>query len=166
MILVTVGNHTQAFGRLIRAMDELAGQLDEKVIIQTGHWPYVAQHAESFQFTTGQHIKELTQEARAQVSHAGSGSILTALRLGTPLVVAPRLKRFEEHIDDHQLQITEALAAQGKLIAVYDINSQTLREAIEKAANLKQVSDRNGSERGRLIQAVRRELVYRGWRRA
>jgi beta-1,4-N-acetylglucosaminyltransferase len=39
MILVTVGNHVKPFDRLIKGMDELAGQIDEEVIMQTGHAP-------------------------------------------------------------------------------------------------------------------------------
>ena len=55
------------------------------------------------------------------VTHAGVGSILTCLRLGrTPLVV-PRQSRFGEHVDDHQVELTRALADDGKVIPVWDV---------------------------------------------
>jgi UDP-N-acetylglucosamine transferase subunit ALG13 len=55
------------------------------------------------------------------VTHAGVGSILLARREGhTPLVV-PRLKRLGEHVDDHQVELTEALAADEKVIALWDM---------------------------------------------
>ena len=55
------------------------------------------------------------------MTHAGVGSILTCLRLGrTPLVV-PRQSRFGEHVDDHQVELTRALADAGKVIPVWDV---------------------------------------------
>ena len=55
------------------------------------------------------------------MTHAGVGSILTCLRLGrTPLVV-PRQSRFGEHVDDHQVELTRALANDRKVIPVWDL---------------------------------------------
>jgi UDP-N-acetylglucosamine transferase subunit ALG13 len=136
MILVTIGNHVQPFDRLLAGMDELAARLSEEVVMQVGQTTYLPRYCRYFQFASGQHMKELTQGARVQVSHAGSGSILTALRAGVPLVVAPRLKRYNEHLDDHQLQIAGALEAQGVLVVVHDITPDNLEQAIQKACGL------------------------------
>ncbi|KAF7188525.1 UDP-N-acetylglucosamine transferase subunit alg13 [Pseudocercospora fuligena] len=59
------------------------------------------------------------------ISHAGSGTILDALRISVPLIVVPN----EELLDNHQVELAEALAEQeyvvhGKLdklvLALYD----------------------------------------------
>jgi len=55
------------------------------------------------------------------ITHAGVGSILAARRAGHVPVVVPRLKRFDEHVDDHQAELTRALAASGKVIPVWDV---------------------------------------------
>jgi UDP-N-acetylglucosamine transferase subunit ALG13 len=155
MILVTVGNHIEPFDRLVKGMDELAEQIDEEVVIQTGHCSYEPRYARHFQFTSGKEMQELTQAARVQVSHAGSGSILTALRMGKPLVVVPRRLKYHEHIDDHQLQLAHAVEKQGKLVAVHEVSPDTLLAAIEKAAQQEQVGQADAPEMERLIGALR-----------
>jgi beta-1,4-N-acetylglucosaminyltransferase len=42
----------------------------------------------------------------------GSGTILDALRIAVPLVVVPN----EELLDNHQIELAEALAAQGYVV--------------------------------------------------
>ncbi len=47
------------------------------------------------------------------VTHAGVGSIIVALSNGKRPVVVPRLKRFGEAVDDHQLQFGRRFADAG-----------------------------------------------------
>ncbi|KAF1986237.1 glycosyltransferase family 1 protein [Aulographum hederae CBS 113979] len=46
------------------------------------------------------------------ISHAGSGSVLDALRVGVPVIVVPN----PELLDDHQTQLAEALAKQDYVV--------------------------------------------------
>ncbi len=69
------------------------------------------------------------------VTHGGIGSIITPLKMGKPVIVVPRLKKLNEHNDDHQLQITQELERQKKILAVYDISK--LEAAIGKAKKLR-----------------------------
>jgi beta-1,4-N-acetylglucosaminyltransferase len=155
MILVTVGTHSQGFNRLVRAADELAAELDEPIIIQRGSSTYQPQHAEHFQFTTSQRMVELTQQARVIVTHAAAGAIITVLREGKPLVVVPRLKQFGEHIDDHQQQLAEALAANGRAAAVTMPSANLLREALGQAARQSLFNN----ESSHLINALRQQFA-------
>jgi beta-1,4-N-acetylglucosaminyltransferase len=159
VILVTVGNHVEPFDRLIKGMDELAAQIDEEIVIQTGHATYEPQYARHFHFTSGQEMQDLTRAARVQVSHAGSGSILSALRMGKPLVVVPRRLKYHEHIDDHQLQLAGAVEKQGKLVAVHEPTPQALRDAIAKAAELRGAGEPEEPEMDRLIGTLRGYLL-------
>jgi beta-1,4-N-acetylglucosaminyltransferase len=154
MILVTVGTHNQGFNRLVQAMDELSVQLDEPIVIQRGSSTYEPQHAENFQFATGQHMAQLTSEARVVVSHAAAGAIIVALRQGKPLVVVPRLQRFGEVVDDHQLQLAAALADTSKAIAVREPSAATLQAAIDKVTRHKT----ENVEATQLVQALRQQL--------
>ena len=123
MIFVTVGNHYQGFERLIRKMDEIAGNIDEKVIMQIGYTKYKPKNAECFDFIESyKEIQELNRKARGVVCHGGAGVIITALEQGTPVIAVPRLKKYGEHTDDQQLDIVNAMAKEGKIIAVYDVN--------------------------------------------
>ena len=53
--------------------------------------------------------------------HAGVGSILTAIEHGKPVIAVPRRKKYGEHIDDHQLEITRELEKEGKITVVCDV---------------------------------------------
>jgi beta-1,4-N-acetylglucosaminyltransferase len=123
MIFVTVGMHYQGFERLLKKMDEISGRIEEEVIMQTGATPYRPKHATSFAFVEDdEEMMDLYRAARVIVCHAGAGTLLTALKLRKPLVTVPRLKEFNEHVDDQQRELAEALAQSGRAIAVYDVD--------------------------------------------
>jgi len=130
LIFVTIGMHTASFERLIKKMDEIAGMINEEVVMQIGHTKYAPQHAKYFQFTTAEELKELCQKARVVVTH-GAMTIIDALEQGTPVVAVPRLEEYREHINDHQLYFVQELERAGKVIAVCNVDK--LEEALRKA---------------------------------
>ncbi len=124
MIFVTVGNHNQGFDRLIKKMDEIAGKTDEQVIMQIGCMTYKPVNAEYFSFLESfEEILRLNREARVVVSHAGAGSIVTALKEKTPVIVVPRLKKYNEHMNDHQLEIAKAMSENKNVTVIYDVEN-------------------------------------------
>lgn len=68
------------------------------------------------QFLPYERIADLMREAEIVVAHAGVGSLFTALGVGKRPVVLPRLRRFGEHVDDHQLMIAKKLAEDDSII--------------------------------------------------
>ena len=54
------------------------------------------------------------------VTHAGVGSILVAGANGKRPVVVPRLRRFGEAVDDHQLALAQKLEEIGLVVLVDD----------------------------------------------
>lgn len=127
LIFVTVGG-MRAFERLIREMDRIAGKVDEKVVMQIGSTNYEAKNCDYFRFMSVNEIEELYAGARVVVCHAGIGSILTAVKYNKPLILVPRMKRYGEHIDDHQLEIAREMESLGVTV-VYDISN--LESAVE-----------------------------------
>ena len=118
MIFVTLGTHHDPFPRLIEGLQALDG---DELVVQYGHSPAPLHAAETIQFLPFEELLEQIRTADTVVTHAGVGSILNCLRLGrTPLVV-PRQSRFGEHVDDHQVELTRALADDGKVIPVWDV---------------------------------------------
>jgi beta-1,4-N-acetylglucosaminyltransferase len=163
VILVIVGMHTQPFDRLVRAADELASLLDERIIIQRGvatHLPQFAQHVD---FVDETQIDAWLFESRVVLSHAGAGSILGALRARKPLVLAPRTVRFGEHGDDHQFELAEVMAKRGWAVMVTDLSVETLSDAIAQAEQLR--TDEDIGETG-LYTALRDWLVEQSARRS
>jgi beta-1,4-N-acetylglucosaminyltransferase len=127
MIFVTVGNQPQGFDRLIRKMDEIAGKIDEEVIMQVGSMKFTPINAKYFDFIDDRGITELFMTARITVTHAGSGTLLDLIRLKRPFIVVPRLKKFNEHIDDQQIELGDVLSESYNVVSIYDI------ENLEKA---------------------------------
>ena len=121
--------HTKGFDRLLKKMDEIAATSGEEVVMQIGHTSFRPQTAKWFDFTTQEGIKEWCKKARVVVTQPAM-SILDAHEQGTPVIVVPRLKRYDEVIDDHQLDFARVLEKEGKVIAVYDVSE--LEQALEK----------------------------------
>jgi len=127
LIFVSVGNHYLGFDRLVKKMDEIAGEINEKVIMQIGCSRYKPFNAEYFDFIDNfEEILRLNREARVVVSHAGAGSIITALNQETPIIIVPRLKVFKEHLDDHQLEIANAFSNNKNVRVVHNVESLNL----------------------------------------
>lgn len=122
MIFVTVGTHTAPFDRLIRWMDEIAERLDEPVVQQTGSARYLPSHSKYFRFCTSGEMREWLRKAHVVVTHGGS-SIREVILMERPAIVVPRLKKHGEVIDDHQLDLAQALAQRGMIMLALDAQS-------------------------------------------
>ena len=137
MIFVAVGTHDQGFERLVRKIDDLVEEkkIRDNVIIQTGYTEYKPKVCKWFKFASPQEFEKICKKSSLIITHAGVGSIMTCLKFSKSIIVVPRLKKFNEHRDDHQLQITKELEKQGKILAVYDISK--LESTISKARTWK-----------------------------
>ncbi|MCP5096863.1 MAG: beta-1,4-galactosyltransferase [Chloroflexi bacterium] len=155
MIFATVGTHSAGFDRLVTAVDELAASWNEDIIIQLGSSKIVPKHATHFQWATSEQMEQLTKEARVVITHAAAGAIILGLQKQTPLIVVPRLHKYGEHIDDHQLQLAEALSNQGRAIAVNHVTGISLRHALVQIDATQQGSFDNSQ----LVNALQHQLT-------
>jgi UDP-N-acetylglucosamine transferase subunit ALG13 len=121
VILVTVGTHHQPFTRLIQAVPTLPS---DELVVQYGHSPAPARRSarEAIPFLAYDRLAALMDAADVVVTHAGVGSVLTAVRMGHTPIVVPRLERFDEHVDDHQVELTQTLEETGRVIAVWEMD--------------------------------------------
>lgn len=120
MILVTVGTNEARFDRLLDAVAELPH--GEPLLVQHGHSaPIEHPDARLVDFLPFDELAASVRRARAVVTHAGAGSILMALANGKRPVVVPRLQRFGEAVDDHQLQLARRFADAGLVHVVDDL---------------------------------------------
>jgi UDP-N-acetylglucosamine transferase subunit ALG13 len=124
LIFVTVGNATQGFRRLLDEVERLATDGlfgPEPVLIQSGNAPdFKSRRAEVRPFLPMDEFMRRLKEADLIISHGGCGTLLSAVRLGKIPVVMPRRKKYGEHVNDHQVQLTEALAAEGLVVPAYE----------------------------------------------
>ena len=113
MIYVTLGTMFLDFRRLVDAVDDIASISDEQVVVQLGMSPCRPQHCAWFDFLPREEVLEIQRHARVIVGHAGIGTALDAMSVGRPFVIVPRLKRFNEHMNDHQIEIADAIERRG-----------------------------------------------------
>ncbi len=121
MIFLTVGT-LFSFDRLIKAVDDLVGEgvLEEEVFAQIGPDAYVPKNMASTVSLGKEEFDEKIRQASCLLSHAGMGSITMALSYSKPMLVMPRLKRYCEHVNDHQLGTARKFEELGHVLAAYD----------------------------------------------
>lgn len=118
MIFVTVGSSHFPFDRLLYALDGV--ETDEELVVQHGPSTVRPRGARCIPFLSFADFALHARQARVVVSHGGIGSVLVALAEGKRPLVVPRLARFRETTDDHQLESVRALSAAGLVTAVYE----------------------------------------------
>jgi UDP-N-acetylglucosamine transferase subunit ALG13 len=120
VIFVTVGTQLR-FDRLVSVVDEwAAGRPASEVFAQVGPTELEPRHIAYRQFISPAECRERMRGARAIVAHAGMGTILTALELGKPVLVMPRLAALGEHRNDHQVATARRFEELGRVSVAYD----------------------------------------------
>ncbi len=123
MIFVTVGGSSHDFSRLIKKVDEIKPNLDEKIIMQIGDTKYKPNHTRFFRYTSNAKINDLYKKSRLIIGHAGIGTIITAYSYDKPMIIVPRQKKYNEHYDNHQLEISKKLEKENIGVVVYNIEN-------------------------------------------
>ena len=125
MIFVTVGTHEQPFNRLVECMDGLRkdGTITEEVIIQMGYSTYEPKYCKWQKLFPYQEMIKLVDEARIVITHGGPSSFIMPLQIGKIPIVVPRRQEFNEHVNDHQISFSKAVAERmGTIIVVENID--------------------------------------------
>jgi len=144
MIFVTVGTHEQPFNRLVEYMDKWANKHDEDVVIQTGFSTYEPKNVQWKKLYPYNSMVELVEEARIVITHGGPSSFVMPLQVGKIPIVVPRKHEFDEHVNDHQVEFSKAVAErQGNIIVVEEVDK--LEQVIEQYDTLVK-SMKNGLE--------------------
>lgn len=122
MIFVTVGSQKFPFDRLIQRVDQMLeeGVLGEEVFIQTGTSDY-APRCRHQPFCEREQFEELLEACSILITHGGAGTMVEAVKRGKRVVAVPRLARYGEHVDDHQLELAGRFDAMNLLCACVDI---------------------------------------------
>jgi len=120
MIFVTVGTHEQPFNRLVKAVDDLkmSGKITDSVFIQTGYSTYIPKACEYRDFISMIQMNEYMEKADVIITHGGPSSFIMALQHNKVPIVVPRLSKFNEHVNDHQLIFCNELLKKSFPIAV------------------------------------------------
>lgn len=150
MIFVTIG--TQApFDRFIKIVDEVAPQLGEEIIAQVYQCGFEPQNIKTVNFLAPDEFNELFDKARLIVSHAGMGTILSALQKRKPIIIFPRIAALGEHRNEHQLATAEKFKELGSVYVA--MNEEELKQLIVRP-DLKCLQEIGDSANEGLIRSI------------
>src|SRR3989304_4840959 len=114
MIFVTIGM-MYGFDRLIRKMDEIAGMIEEEVIMQIGVGTYKPENGKYFEFLSKKDMDNFYNSARIIVCHSGVGSIISALDYNEAMLFGPRVQGHGVFAATHRFELGEKLEDKGKI---------------------------------------------------
>ena len=137
MIFVTLGTQDKSFDRLLKAIDKEieTGTIKDKVIVQAGYTKYESKNMEIFDLVDSEEFDKLVDKCDLLITHAGVGSILSAVKKGKKVICVPRLKEYKEHTNNHQKQIAQEFEKEGYILALTDVNQ--LGEKIKESKKFK-----------------------------
>lgn len=133
MIFVTLGSQKFQFDRLLRKIDELIdiGVITDEVFAQIGASTYIPQNYKYTRFVTRDEFADYIDRASLIVTHGGTGVIMGAVKKGKKVIAVPRLAKFGEHVDDHQLQLLHQFDDLGIICSCYE--PENLGKCIQEA---------------------------------
>lgn len=119
MIFVTIGTQIP-FDRFIKIIDEIAETIDEEFYVQALTGNYKPRNFKIVDFINPDEFNRVVQEARLIISHAGIGSILSAMDFNKPIIIFPRLAKLKEHRNDHQIATAKAMKERNYAYVAYN----------------------------------------------
>lgn len=124
LAFVTVGT-VLPFDRLVKAVERLKinGLLPERVIAQVGDNGYRPEGWETYDRMPFSEIQNILEKADLVFCHGGTGSLVTATRVGCRVIAMPRSAALGEHYDDHQQEIVSAFAERGLIQVAQDADA-------------------------------------------
>lgn len=158
MIFVTVGTHEQPFNRLIEEVDRLKkeGIITDEVFIQTGFSTYEPQYCDWKNIISYPEMEDYMNRADIIITHGGPATFMGAIAKGKKPIVVPRLEKFGEHVNDHQIEF--AIAVQNRLSMIFTVTDISELEALLKLDSDKFVVDNSKSYNSQFVDAFAGEV--------
>jgi UDP-N-acetylglucosamine transferase subunit ALG13 len=157
MIFITLGSQKFQFNRLLKAVDEQieSCKINDEVFAQIGASDYQPQHYKFKDFLNRDEFAEWTDKANIVITHGGTGAIIGAVKRGKRVIAVPRLAKYGEHVDDHQLQLVGQFRNSNMIYECQDCDK--LWEAVEKVKNME--FENYQSNTNRIIDSIEEFLL-------
>lgn len=132
MILVLLGTQNNSFHRLLEEIQKNIdnGNIKEEVIVQKGYTKFESKDMTTYTQLPSDELEQLIDKANLVITHGGVGSIITAIEKNKKVIAVPRLKKYKEHVNDHQLDIIKSFDEKGYIIGLNSV--QNLEDALKK----------------------------------
>ena len=116
MIFVTLGTQDKPFKRILDLLEN--SDIDDEIIVQSGYTDYDSKRMKILKYVPKDEFHDYLKKADYIICHAGVGTILSALDLNKKILAVPRLAKYGEHVNDHQLQIADAYIQKGYILVL------------------------------------------------
>ena len=153
MIFVTLGTQDKPFNRLLEAIDKEIdkGNIKGEVVVQAGCTKYESKNnMKVFDLIPMDEFDKLMNECDLLITHGGVGSIVGGLNKNKKVIAVPRLEKYGEHVNDHQLQIIENFDKAGYIIGC--INLDDLEDKLKYVKKFK--PNKYKSNRDNMVKLV------------
>lgn len=147
MIFLTIGTQ-YPFERLLRAVDEACSQnlFEEELFGQIGTSSYQPRYFKFSESLDEERFNDFVSRSTAIIGHAGVGTISIALKHNKPLLTMPRLARYREHVNDHQVGLARKFESAGHILVAY-----TQLEIPEKVRQLRDFLPRRRESQTQMV---------------
>ena len=124
MIFVTLGSQKFQFNRLLQKIDELVKEeaIKEEIFAQIGYSDYKPENYQYKDFLNRNEFSEIQSKADVVITHGGTGAIIGAVKKGKKVLAVPRLAKYGEHVDDHQIQLLQQFDGMEIIEACYELD--------------------------------------------
>ena len=132
-LFVPLGTQKFPFNRLIAALNRLVEKglyKPEEIVMQSSVYE-VEPKFTHYELIPAAQFDELIDKAQLVITHSGVNSIISCMKRKKPLIIVPRMKKYGEHVDNHQEEIAELMSRKFGVVVVEDLSK--LEEAIEEA---------------------------------
>jgi len=155
LIFVTVGTQGP-FDRMVDAVDDWARRTGrDDVLAQVGPSEKPPRHIRWVRSLPAAEFTQTVKQAQVVVSHAGMGTIITALEFGTPLILMPRRSALHEQRNDHQVATARRFKELGRIAVAFD--ERELADHLDAIGELSSAASLDPPpERQSLIETLRR----------
>ncbi len=132
MIFITLGSQKFQFNRVLEEVDRLIQKkkIKEEVFAQIGNSDYIPKNFKYEHFLDREEFKKYISQCDIVITHGGTGAIMTAVKANKKVIAIPRLAEFNEHVNDHQVQIVKNFEKSDIILPVYKI--EELADALNK----------------------------------
>lgn len=160
MIFVILGSQKFQFNRLLKEIDDLIeqGDINDKVFAQVGCSDYIPLNYEYKDFMENDAFNQYVNKAELVITHAGTSSIIRALKSNKKVIAVARLKQYNEHISDHQLDIISQFNQLRYIIGLRDVSQ--LKDALKNLD--KYTFDKYVSSTNNIIKIIEEFITSKG----
>ncbi len=152
MTFVILGTQDKEFKRLLKMVeDEIKNDLIKgEVIVQAGQTKYKSKYMNIFDLIPSTKFNKLIKDADLIITHGGVGSIISALKQDKKVIAIPRESKYQEHVNDHQMEIVEEFSNLGYIKCA--TNKRELKKTLNEIKDFK--PKKYKSNNGRMIKLI------------